>query len=66
MGQLSLFHWVIVLIVIALQVIPLAQLFPRTGRSVWWCLWGLWPFMGLVIGVWIAAFASWPASQRQV
>jgi hypothetical protein len=61
MGNMSLQHWIIVLFLIALQVIPLAQLFKRTGKSVWWCLWGLLPFTGLLIGVWIAAYSQWPA-----
>jgi hypothetical protein len=51
--------------VIAAQVSPLARLFPRTGHSVWWCLLGLWSFMGLLLGVWIAAYSPWPALESR-
>jgi uncharacterized membrane protein YhaH (DUF805 family) len=62
---MSLFHWIIVVAVIAAQIIPMARLFPRTGHSVWWCLLGLWPFVGMLLGVWIAAYSDWPALGRR-
>lgn len=64
MGDLSLQHLIIVLIVSVLQVIPLAPLFERAGKSLRWSGWGLFPFAASPIGVWIDAYSQWPLADR--
>ncbi len=50
----------IVLAIIAIWFIPIARIVHRTGYSAWWVLLAFIPF-GNVIGLWILAFARWPA-----
>lgn len=60
MASLSVTHWIVVLIVLAILGIPVAVILKRTGHSPAWALLGLLPGISL-IGLWIFAFARWPA-----
>ena len=50
----------VVLAALAIYLIPLARIVHRTGYSAWWVLLTLVPF-GNIVGLWILAFARWPA-----
>ncbi len=50
----------LVLVIIAIWFIPAARIVHRTGYSAWWVLLAFVPF-GNIIGLWILAFARWPA-----
>jgi uncharacterized membrane protein YhaH (DUF805 family) len=50
----------IVLAIIAIWFIPIARIVHRTGYSAWWVLLAFIPFSNIV-GLWILAFARWPA-----
>lgn len=57
---LSPFHWMIVLIVVPVILLPLARILKRTGHSGWWALLYFVPLVGW-IGLWVFAYARWPA-----
>jgi uncharacterized membrane protein YhaH (DUF805 family) len=52
------------LILISLLFLPpVARILRRTGHSSWWCLIAWLPFVNL-IGLWILAYARWPAVDK--
>ena len=59
MGSLSIWHWLIVLVVLAIFLVPIARILRRAGRSPWWCLLFFVP-LGNLIGLWLFAFTRWP------
>ncbi|RRN64655.1 hypothetical protein [Caulobacter sp. 602-1] len=59
MGSLGPVHWIIVLVVVATYIIPVAQILRRTGFSGWLAVLALIPLVNLVL-FWIFAFAPWP------
>ena len=62
MGGLSIFHWLIFVIVWAIWIVPLAMIFGRIGYNKAWGLVALFPLFGIV-ALWFIAFARWPAHQ---
>ena len=62
MGTFSIWHWLIVFLVIALVVFvvwPAVRILHKAGYSGWWSLLMLVPFVN-IIGIWLFAFAKWP------
>jgi hypothetical protein len=53
-------HWIIVFIASGIFVIPFAVILKRAGYSAAWLLLALVPGAAIV-GLWIFAFAPWPA-----
>jgi hypothetical protein len=57
-------HWIMAAIMPILMFllvgIPVANVLHRAGRSRWWTILAFIPFMN-VIGLWVFAFARWPA-----
>ena len=60
MGNLSIFHWLVLLAVLALYLIPAAAIARKAGYSAWWCLILLVPLVNIVM-IYVFAFANWPA-----
>ena len=60
MGSLSIMHWLVVLIIASVYVIPVVKILQQAGYSGWWVLISFVPF-GNIIGLWVFAFAKWPA-----
>jgi len=59
MGSFSIWHWVIVI----LLLLPLwffGRALGKAGFSPWWALLGLTPVVNLIM-LWVFAFAKWPA-----
>jgi len=52
-------------LVLAIVVVPAWRIIKRTGHSGWWCLLMFVPLVNIV-GLWLFAFASWPAIDRKV
>jgi hypothetical protein len=48
------------ILMILLVGIPVANILHRAGRSRWWTILAFIPFLNL-IGLWVFAFARWPA-----
>lgn len=61
LGSISIWHWIIVLIFLALYGIPMARILHRTGHSRWWVLPFFVPLLNL-IGLWVLAFVDWPTT----
>lgn len=59
-GDLSIWHWLIVLLALALVGIPMARILKRAGHSPWWAIVYFLPLVNLA-ALWIFAFARWPA-----
>jgi hypothetical protein len=60
-GSMSIFHWLVLLILAAIYLIPTARILQRAGFSGWWVIIGLIPLAN-VIGLWVFAFIDWPIS----
>jgi uncharacterized membrane protein YhaH (DUF805 family) len=56
MGSLSIWHWLIVLIVVTIPI-PVAKLLHKTGRSGWWALLYFLPLLNIIF-LWIWAFSA--------
>ena len=66
MGGLSIWHWVIVLVYIALVVtffVSTVRILNRLGYSGWWSLLAIIPIAN-VIGLWRLSKANWPIDKR--
>jgi hypothetical protein len=59
MGSMSFIHWVVVLVMLATYLIPVAQILRRTGFSSWLAVLALIPGVNVVL-LWVFAFAPWP------
>ena len=61
-------HWIMLIIMPVLTIllvgIPVANVLHRAGRSQWWTILAFIPFLNL-IGLWVFAFARWPAADGQ-
>jgi hypothetical protein len=59
MGGLSIFHWLIVMLVLALYLVPVVKILQKAGYSGWWCLIVFVPLVNIVM-LYVFAFANWP------
>lgn len=64
MGMVSVWHWVIVAVILVVLGYPVARILGRLGFSRWWVLLALLPYANLV-GLWIIAFVKWPVEGRR-
>jgi uncharacterized membrane protein YhaH (DUF805 family) len=63
MGYFSLWHWVILLIPLAIAVFVIwmsARVLRKAGYSGWWVLVMIVPVVNLIM-LWVFAFSDWPA-----
>jgi len=60
MGGMSIFHWIIVLVVLAVYLVPAVRIVQKGGCSGWWCVLLIIPLVNIVF-LWIFAFARWPS-----
>ncbi len=64
MGSMSLWHWFVVALMLAIFVVPIARILQRAGFSGWWSVIVFIPFLGPLLGImglWVFAFIRWPA-----
>ena len=62
MGGFSIWHWLVVLIVVLLIwafVVVFGRIVNRAGYSRWWLVIMLVPVLNLIM-LWVFAFADWP------
>ena len=65
MGAFSIFHWLVVLVVLVLLVFPVCRIVGKAGYSpLLGLLWFI-PLVNLVM-LWVFAFAEWPVQRRVV
>ncbi len=60
MGGFSIFHWLIVIVMLALYFIPVVKILQKAGDSGWWCLIAFVPLVNIIM-FYVFAFANWPA-----
>jgi hypothetical protein len=63
MGSFSIWHWIIVLLLIVpnLFFIPAIR---KTGYSAWWVAVSVIPIVGLLM-LWMWAYAKWPSEPER-
>jgi hypothetical protein len=64
MGSLSIFHWLIVIVIAIVTVYPYVRIIRRTGHSGWWILTAIIPVLNLAM-LWAFAFTRWPAFEEE-
>jgi hypothetical protein len=64
MGSLSIAHWLVVAVYIALLVVPVAKILSKAGFSGWWSLLAIFPIVNIIC-LWVFAFMRWPAPAAQ-
>lgn len=60
---MSIWHWLIVLILCAAIVIPFWKLLPRAGIPGWVAIFSVVPFVALIF-LWVLAFKKWPQDNK--
>lgn len=60
MGEFSIWHWFIVLVLLIVYIAPAVAILHQAGYSRWWVLTLLVPIVN-VIAIWVFAFRRWPA-----
>lgn len=60
MGEFSVWHWLVVLIVYVIPALLMTQVSRRAGLSSWWFVVWLIPILQW-IGLWVFAFSRWPS-----
>ena len=63
MGAISIRHWFIIIVVLAMYAVPITKIVERTGHSKWWAVVFFIPLFHLV-ALWVLAFVKWPAMDR--
>jgi len=59
-GELSIWHIIILLMVVVFLLYPIGRILGRAGWSPWLCILWLIPFVNIIM-LWVFAFAPWPA-----
>ncbi|TFW16899.1 hypothetical protein E4L96_15495 [Massilia arenosa] len=60
---MSIWHWLIVLILFVAFVFPYAKIIRKAGYSGWWVLVMFVPLVN-IIAIWAFALLDWPVTQR--
>jgi len=60
MGSISLVHWIIVLIILLVYLLPIIKILQKAGYSGWWCILLFIPIVNIVF-LWIFAYSDWPS-----
>lgn len=63
MGSFSLWHWLIVLIAAAVIIYPVTVILRKAGRSPWWAILAIIPWVN-VVALWVFALTAWPKQDR--
>jgi len=59
MGSFSIWHWVVLLLLI-LPLFFFGRAVGKAGFSPWWVLLGIVPVVNVIM-LWVFAYAKWPA-----
>jgi bacteriorhodopsin len=62
-GSLSIWHVVILLVMVAVFIIPYVKIIKKAGYSGWWVLTMFIPLLNFIM-LWVFAFARWPVEER--
>ncbi|OJY23563.1 hypothetical protein [Pandoraea sp. 64-18] len=64
MEHLSIWHWLILFIMVVFLLYPYARIIRRAGFSPWWVLLAFVPMLNLIM-IWVFAFVQWPSLERK-
>ena len=59
MGDISLLHWLIGLIILLVYLLPIIKILHKAGYSGWWFI----PLVNIIF-LWVFAYADWPSLRR--
>lgn len=59
MGAFSIWHWIVLIVMLATAVVPFWKIFPRAGWPAPLSLLMLVPLANLIL-IWVLAFKRWP------
>jgi hypothetical protein len=62
MGNFSLWHWIVVIVIAAIYFIPTIKILNKAGYTGWWSVLSLIPLVNIIM-LWVFAFADWPSLQ---
>lgn len=65
MGSLSIWHWLIVAIVLVVIGVPTFEILRKAGFSGWWTILVFVPYLNLA-ALWVFAFVKWPVAKTNV
>ena len=60
MNSFSLWHWIIVLVIMAVPLWFFSRAVRKAGFSPWWAALGIVPVVNIIM-LWVFAYAKWPA-----
>jgi len=63
MGDISLLHWLIGLIILLVYLLPIIKILHKAGYSGWWCILLFIPLVNIIF-LWVFAYADWPSLRR--
>lgn len=64
MGNMSIWHWLVVLIFYVIGImIPVGKVLSKAGRSPIWCVFAIVPVLNIIL-LWVFAFSSWPSQRK--
>ena len=62
MGSFSIWHWIIILLYLAIIVVPCWRIVRKAGYSGAWALLLLVPLVNVIL-LWVFAFIRWPSER---
>jgi hypothetical protein len=60
MDSFSLWHWIIIILLVALPLWFFSRVVAKAGFSPWWAALGIVPIVNLIL-LWVFAYAKWPS-----
>jgi hypothetical protein len=60
MNSFSLWHWIIVLVIVAILLWIPSRTVAKAGFSPWWAVLSVVPVVNIIM-LWVFAYAKWPA-----
>jgi uncharacterized membrane protein YhaH (DUF805 family) len=60
MGEMSLVHWIIGLIILLVYLLPIIKILHKAGYSGWWVILVFIPLINIIF-LWVFAYADWPS-----
>ena len=61
-NEFSVFHWLVVLMILFVMMLPAARILRRTGHSAGWSIFVFVPVVNWIL-LWWFAFKSWPTDK---
>ena len=64
MGNMSIWHWLVLLIFYVIGImVPVGKVLSKAGRSPLWSVFAIVPVLNVIL-LWVFAFSSWPSQRK--